>query len=223
MIALIGITCLLILGLLISANTQLPSISSVHEIVIQLRPPTNNLLFFGVLLTLFGAVVIYSLPFPLTGLASLTLGALYGAALGFTMALTSSTCAAIILFYIGRYVGKDWVNTRFGRQTEFINQMINDNSTINGTISIITVRWIPGIPFFLLNCLLGLTNISAQRFLISSLMGLSIPTFIIVYAGSMLGQIASFDEILKPSVFITLFVLGASPLALHAIAKLLKK
>jgi len=197
----------------------MPAISSVNEIVTQFRALANSSPVSSVVIVLFLASLAYSTPLPLTAITSLSIGAMYGVVAGFAISLLSSMMAATALFYAGKLGARGWLASKYRVHAETLNRTIKSEKIV----TLISVRWIPGIPFFLLNCAFGLTNITFKRFAISSVVGLSIPTLLIVYAGSKLQQLNSFDEILSPSVFLILFLLGISPIALSRAAIFLSK
>jgi uncharacterized membrane protein YdjX (TVP38/TMEM64 family) len=198
-------------------NIQMPQISSVHEIVTQFQFISNSSRPASIAVTLIIAAIAYSLPLPITALISLSIGAVYGLQAGAIIALSSSMLSAIMIFQACKLSIRSWLSRKYNTQAEKFSGAVESENIY----SLISIRWIPGIPFFLVNVALALANVTFSRFVVSSFAGLSIPTLLLVYAGSKLYELNSFSEILSPSIFLALFLLAVVPLALRHFAKLL--
>lgn len=197
----------------------MPTRSSVQEIVTQFKSLVNDSPFLSIIIALLFSTLIHLAPLPLTALTSLSIGAMYGLPIGFIISLSSSMIAAILLFHIGKFGVKGWLASKYHSHAKKLSSMVKSEKIY----SLISVRWIPGIPFFFLNIAFGLVNVSFKRFLCSSIVGLSIPTLLMIYAGSKLNEINSFNEILSAKVFLVLFLLGVIPIALQQLAKIINK
>jgi len=208
-----------IIGVFLANNISMPTRSSVQEIVTQFKSLVNDSPFLSIIIALLFSTLIHLAPLPLTALTSLSIGAMYGLPIGFIISLSSSMIAAILLFHIGKFGVKGWLASKYHSHAKKLSSMVKSEKIY----SLISVRWIPGIPFFFLNIAFGLVNVSFKRFLCSSIVGLSIPTLLMIYAGSKLNEINSFNEILSAKVFLVLFLLGVIPIALQQLAKIINK
>lgn len=212
-----AVTTVLAIGYILTNNIQMPAISAVQEIVTQFRDISNSSRTTSTIIVIFLAAIAYSLPLPLTAFISLSIGAMYGYITGFGISLLSSILAAAFLFYAGKLGNRSGLRSRYKKQIQKFSDAIEDEKIY----SLVSIRWIPGIPFFILNLALGFANVKFRRFVVSSILGISVPTLLLVYAGSKLSEIESFSEILSPSIFLMLFLLGVMPLTLRHLAKIL--
>ena len=161
--------------------------------------------------------VIYSLTVALSipGAVILTLlgGAVYGVFWGTLVASFASSIGATLAFFVSRILLRDWVLGRFGKFFEAINKGIDRE----GVSYLFALRMVPLFPFFVVNLLMGLTNIRATSFYIVSQIGMLLGTVVYVNAGSELGKIQTIDDIFSLSLIISFFLLGIFPLLVKKI------
>lgn len=89
---------------------------------------------------------------------------------------------------------------------------INQGMQDEGLYYLLTLRLVPGIPFFLINFSMGLTQISTLKFFLVSLVGMLPGTALFVNAGSQLSRIDSLSGILSSTVIISFVLIGLLPL-----------
>ena len=122
--------------------------------------------------------VIYSLTVALSipGAVILTLlgGAVYGVFWGTLVASFASSIGATLAFFVSRILLRDWVLGRFGKFFEAINKGIERE----GVSYLFALRMVPLFPFFVVNLLMGLTNIRATSFYIVSQIGMLLGTVV---------------------------------------------
>lgn len=85
-----------------------------------------------------------------------------------------------------------------------------------------TLRLVPVFPFFLVNLLMGFTQISTWNFFWISQLGMLPATAAYVLAGTELQEITSLNDLLKPSFWLTLTLLGLLPVLLNSLLKYYK-
>ena len=176
----------------------------------------NSLLSMAIYFFLYVIVTALSIP----GAAVITL---LGAALfGFWKALFlisfASSIGATLAFLISRYLLKDWVQNKFGIKLDTINKGIEDE----GSFYLFSLRLIPIMPFFLINILFGLTNISVKQFYIISQLGMLLGTAVYVNAGKQLSEINSLSGIVSPEILLSFVLLGLFPLIAKKIINRIK-
>ena len=118
----------------------------------------------------------------LPGAAAMTL--LFAWLLGFwpgliTISLASTT-GAVVAFLLSRYFLRDVVARHFGKQLDSFNQALQ----ADGPFYLFTLRLIPAVPFFVINAVMGLTQIRVSTFWWVSQLGMLPGTMVYVYAGS---------------------------------------
>lgn len=148
------------------------------------------------------AVTAFSLP----GAAILALGGgfLFGTFQATIFVNVGATLGAACAFLITRYIVGGWMHNRFGENLTKFNSEIEQN----GTYYLLTVRFIPVFPFFLINILAGLTKIPLKTFLWTTAVGILPGDIAYTFAGSQLGTIDSPGDIMSVNIIIAFLFLG---------------
>ena len=156
---------------------------------------------------LYVAVAGLSLP----GATILTLagGFLSNAVLAALYANIGATTGATLAFLAARYVLRDWVEEKFGRWLDPLQQ----GFAKNGFSYLLTLRLIPLFPFFVVNLVSGLTRVHVGTYIAATALGIIPGSFVYAYAGRQLGTINSLREIASPQVLGAFVLLGAFALA----------
>jgi pyruvate/2-oxoglutarate dehydrogenase complex dihydrolipoamide dehydrogenase (E3) component/uncharacterized membrane protein YdjX (TVP38/TMEM64 family) len=165
-------------------------------------------------LAAFFAVYVLAAALSIPGALVLTLagGAMFGLGLGLLVVSFASTLGATLAFLAARYLLRDTVQARFGKQLAPINEGVAKD----GTFYLLTLRLVPVFPFFLINLLMGLTPISALRFYVVSQLGMLAGTAVYVNAGTQLAAIGSARDIVSPGLLGSFVLLGLFPLLAKA-------
>lgn len=160
----------------------------------------------GAFFAIYVAVAALSLP----GAAILTLlaGAIFGLLVGTVVVSFASSAGATLAMLSSRYVLRDSVKARFGARLADIDKGIERE----GAFYLFTLRLVPLFPFFVVNLLMGLTQMKAATFYLVSQVGMLAGTLVYVYAGTQLAQITSLGSIVSPGLAAALVLLGVFPL-----------
>jgi uncharacterized membrane protein YdjX (TVP38/TMEM64 family) len=160
----------------------------------------------GAYFTLYVVVVALSLP----GAAAMTLagGALFGLWVGLVTVSFASTIGATIACFVARFILREWVQTRFGDRLK----AINDGIKREGTFYLFTLRLVPIFPFFVINLVMGLTNMPLRTFYWVSQVGMLAGTAVYVNAGKELARIDSLSGIMSPRLLLSFVILGLFPI-----------
>lgn len=161
-------------------------------------------------ITLFFGVYVLASALSLPGASILTLagGAMFGLGVGLLLVSLASSVGALAAFWVSRTLLRDVVQQRFGK----LLTTINAGLAKDGVFYLLTLRLVPVFPFWLVNLLLGLTQIEARRFYIVSQIGMLAGTVVYVNAGTQLAAIESTADILSPGLLGSLFLLGMFPM-----------
>ena len=178
----------------------------------QAHPFTTAAIFFG----LYVAVTGLSLP----GAAVMTLvgGAIFGLLWGTVIISFASTIGATLAFLMARFVLRDSVQSRYGRNLKAVNEGV----ARDGAFYLFTLRLVPAFPFFIINLLMGLTPIKTLTYYWVSQLGMLPGTLVYVNAGTQIGQIESLSGILSPGLILSFVLLGLFPLIAKKIIEFLK-
>jgi len=170
------------------------------------------------------AIYIIVTGFSLPGATVLTLtgGFLYGFFIGAIYVNIAATTGATLAFLFARYIAGKSFQEKYG------NKLIKFNEELdrNGARYLLTLRFIPIFPFFLINLFAGLTNIPILTFIWTTSLGIFPGSLVYAYAGQQLGQISAVKDIFTGKVLIAFLLLGAFallPVVLNKIKKLKRK
>lgn len=177
----------------------------------------SPLLVISVFFIAYVAVTALSLP----GATIMTLagGALFGLWVGLLVISFASTIGATLAFLVSRYLLRDTIQSRFQKQFKTINEGVEKE----GAFYLFTLRLVPVVPFFLINLVMGLTNLPARTFYWVSQVGMFAGTIVYVNAGTQLGKIDSLSGILSPALLASFVLLGIFPLIAKRILDTIKK
>jgi uncharacterized membrane protein YdjX (TVP38/TMEM64 family) len=142
----------------------------------------------------------------LPGAVILTLagGFLFGSVLGTLFVNLGATSGATLAFLAARYMLRDWVEQKFGKWLEPLQQGFAKNAFSY----LITLRLIPLFPFFVVNLVSGLTRMNVRSYVTATALGIIPGSFVYAYAGRQLGTINSLKEIASPNVIAAFVLLG---------------
>jgi uncharacterized membrane protein YdjX (TVP38/TMEM64 family) len=167
---------------------------------------TNPVMAIVVYALLYIAVTGLSLP----GATILTLagGALFGLFWGTLIVSFASSIGATLAFLAARFLFRDAVHNKFGDRLNTIEEGI----ARDGAYYLFTLRLVPLFPFFVINLLMGLTQLKTMTFYWVSQIGMLAGTLVYVNAGTQLAKLDSLSGILSPVVVGSFVLLGLFPL-----------
>ena len=162
----------------------------------------NSFIFISGFIGIYFLTVSLSLP----GAALLTLsaGAIFGSVLGTFLVNIGATLGATAAFLSARFIFRDWVESQFSDKLEFINNGISDNATSY----LLFLRLVPLFPFFLVNLVLGVTQVRLSIYFLSTMVGIMPGSFVYANAGSNLARINTISDIASPEIFGAFVLLG---------------
>lgn len=157
----------------------------------------------------------------LPGAVILTLagGFLFGSVFGTLLVNLGATSGATLAFLAARYMLRDWVEQRFGKWLEPLQQGFAENAFSY----LVTLRLIPLFPFFAVNLVSGLTRMNVGSYVAATALGIIPGSFVYAYAGRQLGTINSLSEIASPNVIAAFVLLGLLALVPIAYKKFMVK
>lgn len=139
-------------------------------------------------------------------LLTLAAGVLFGVTLGVALVSVASTLGAMGAFLIGRFLARDWVESRLEAMPRF--RALDRAVARKGWLIVLLARLSVVIPYNLLNYALGLTNVRFGAYVLSTFIGMLPAIFLYVYLGSVAGSLASLDQAGTPIDAQWLFVAG---------------
>jgi uncharacterized membrane protein YdjX (TVP38/TMEM64 family) len=160
-------------------------------------------------------IVVTALSLPGAAVLTLAGGALFGFVVGTVVVSFASTIGATLACFVSRFLLREWVQKKFGDRLQSVNKGIQDE----GAFYLFTMRLIPVFPFFVINLLMGLTNMSLATFYWVSQVGMFAGTMVYINAGKELAKIDSLSGILSPSLLISFAILGLFPITVKKLMK----
>ena len=164
-------------------------------------------------------VIVVALSLPGATIMGLAAGALFGLWQGTLLVSFASSIGATLAFLTSRYLLRDYVQRHFGDKLKGINEgMAKD-----GVLYLFMLRLVPIFPFFLINLLMGLTQIPTRTFYWVSQLGMLAGSMVYVNAGTQLAHIESLSDIMSPGVLLSFALLGVFPLIAKRIVHAMQK
>ena len=149
-----------------------------------------------------------ALSFPGVVVLALAGGALFGLGEGIFLVSCSSTLGASLAFLSSRYFLKARVEERFSEQMKAVNRGVSRD----GALYLFNLRLVPVVPFWLINLLMGLTQMSVFKFAWVTQLGTLIVTVLLVNAGTKLAQIQNLSGLFSTQLLVSLGFMAALPL-----------
>lgn len=166
----------------------------------------NPFLSIGVFFSIYALSTALSLPGAAIG--TLAAGALFGIILGTVIVSFASTVGATCAFLMSRFLLRDSIKNKFGEKLLDINKGLKKE----GAYYLFTLRLIPLFPFFVINLVMGLTDLKTRQFFWVSQLGMLPGTIVFVNAGTQVSRLESLEGILSIPLLFSFALLGIFPL-----------
>lgn len=159
------IALVIIVALIFLAARQMGLISKLEDIKL-LQDWFHGLGFIGYAVYLAVYVLAAVFMFPASSV-TIAAGIVFGPVLGAALSLIGATLGAAAAFIIARYVARDTILQKFGRNALFIK--IENGFKENGTSFLILTRLVPIFPYNIQNYAYGITPLRFTTFVLVSL------------------------------------------------------
>ena len=180
-----------VVGIYLSPLREHLTRENVREFVQHLRG-----VWYGpaVFIGAFMVACIFALPASFFVLAA---GFIWGWLLGGVYSIVGGLLGAVASFYVGRFVGAGMLE-KFGRIGRAVAKQV-DHATFR---SLVAMRFIPGIPFAVLNYGAGVAGVRIRDFVPSTLVGVIPPMFVFAYCADALfnGSMTEGDAVVRLSI-----------------------
>lgn len=164
-------------------------------------------------------IAVTALSLPAAAILTLLAGALFGTVWGTVLVSLASTIGATLAMLASRYILRDSLQTKYGKQLKGINQGFAQE----GAFYLFAIRLVPVVPFFMVNLLMGLLPIRTFTYFWVSQLGMLPGTVVYVYAGTALASITTLADIASPRLLLAFALLGLLPIAARFIVKTARK
>ena len=154
------------------------------------------------------AVLAASLSFPVNPLIGLAAGALFGFWPGLAIVGAATPLGSTFAFLAARHLLRDWVRGKLGPRLSAIDRGINER----GALYVLSLRWNPFVPYWLVNLASGLTAMRLAVHIPIAFIGLFPATFLYVSTGSRLAAVDEAGDAFAAGLVAAILVLSLLPL-----------
>ena len=161
--------------------------------------------YFSVAIYMLIYFIVIAFALPATGPMSLIGGFLFGAIRCTIYATIAATAGATISFLFLRTVFRKTIADKYANQLNKFRKGIDEY----GSFYLLILHFLLVLPFFLINSLAALADISLLSFMWTTALGIIPAAFIYAFAGQQITTIQSADDILSAKVIIALVLLIA--------------
>lgn len=106
--------------------------------------------------------------FPVTVMIVATV-AIFGPWRGFAYAMAGAELSAVVLFFVGRWLGRDVVTRYGGGLLNRVSRRLSDA----GLVAVVTLRIIPVAPFSVINIVAGVSRVRMRDFALGTVIGMA--------------------------------------------------
>lgn len=182
----------------------------------------HPVVFFAAAFVLY--VVVTALSLPGAALMSLVYGWLFGFWPALVLISFASTAGATLAFLFSRFLFGELIQRRFGERLKTFNRALEKE----GPFFLFTLRLTVGVPFFVINLVMGLTPIRVRTFWWVSQFGMLPGTCVYVFAGSTVpsGKVLlaqGVAGIFSWPLIVAFAILGVFPLVVRYGVKIIKR
>lgn len=137
--------------------------------------------FFAIAAFVVGGLVV----FPILVLIAATAAAL-GPWLGFFTAMAGALLSALVLFSIGRVLGRERLQHLLGRRAARIQERIVGR----GILAVVVIRMIPIAPYSIVNVVAGASTLPLRDFMVGTLLGITPGILAMAVLGAQIADLA---------------------------------
>lgn len=190
-------------------------VPTIFDYILASRGPIAAFIAVHYLLSIILFFLIYIadniLMLPIASALTLFAGMFYSPLVATVMTLCAATLGSMVSFLLARYfIGKKL-------QRRYAKELVNFNELVGhyGTYYLVIVRFMPVIPFVLVNILAGLTLVRVKTFVLTTFFGLIPITLLLVFYGRELQHAVTLSDVFSGKMFfmgIILVLLTVLPL-----------
>ncbi len=175
----------------------------------------------ALLLAAFASLALVAVSLPVSGVFMLLCGLVFGRWVGSLVMVVSASLGATVAMLVVRYLIQDFVRAHL-RGYRHAQRLLKGFERHRDSY-LLFLRVAPGVPFWLTNILFGLTDITALRFLLLTLAGMTPDALIYCNVGANLANVKSPRDLLSPASILGLGLLAVLCLAPVAIRELQRR
>ena len=170
--------------------------------VLQNYVDANYLLAVLLFMLIYAVSVAFSIP----GATILTLtgGLVFGTVLGALYVNVGASSGAIAVFIFARYLLGDKLQEKYGDKLDKFNKEVE----INGFSYLLTLRFIPLFPFWMINLFAGLTKIPLRTYAWTTAVGILPGSLVYTFTGNQLNTVHSIKDVFSLNILLAFLLLA---------------
>jgi uncharacterized membrane protein YdjX (TVP38/TMEM64 family) len=199
--------------------------ASLQQHHAQLALYVQNHYFLSISVFCICYIVLVTASIPGASIFSLLAGFLFGSIIGTSLVVTSATIGATLLVIAVKLAFGESVAAKIGSKVKFMET----NFKQNAFYYLLSLRFLPILPFWLINLAAGIFNIKLRDFILATFLGIIPGTFVYVNIGSSLTSVFAqnssefkLSSLISPQILLALTLLGIISF-IPVIVKSLKK
>lgn len=175
----VGLLVVVLAVLVVAAVTvELPDVAVLRDWIISLGP-------LAPVVFVAGYALVVPAPIPKSVLSTVA-GVAFGIPLGASLVVAGATAGAVLAFLIARILGRDAVEAMARGRLDRVDDVIERH----GVLAAVVVRFVPVLPFTLLNYACGVTSMRLTHYALGTAVGVVPGTIAIVALGSAGAQVS---------------------------------
>ena len=199
--------------------------ASLQQYHTQLAGYLQNNYLLSIVIFCISYIVLVTASIPGASILSLLAGFLFGNVIGTSLVVTSATIGATLLVIAVQLAFGESVAAKIGSKVQFMET----NFKQNAFYYLLSLRFLPIMPFWLINLAAGIFNVRLRDFILATFLGIIPGTFVYVNIGSSLTSIFAQNSsefklrtLISPQILLALTLLGLISF-IPVIVKSLKK
>jgi len=201
---LLHIVIIILLGLKLSGITDLLNLENFKLYKNTFVTYIDQYYLPVVIIHILTYIIVTAFSIPGANIMTFTGGLLFGTIISALYVNDRATIGATLSFLFSRYLMGNQIQKKFSKQL----QTFNRDSEENGINYMLTLRFIPLFPFFLVNLLTGVTKIPVYLFIWTTSLGILPGSLVYAYAGRQLGSINATGDIMSTRILTAFIALG---------------
>lgn len=193
-----------VIAIRLSGLSDIVTIESVRQNRDMLLAFVKDRYALSVLIYIASYITVVAFSIPGATVMTLAGAYVYGALPAALYVNIAATTGAALVFLAVRYL----LGTRIQQRYESQLRTFNAEMEKNGARYLLTLRFLPVFPFFLVNILPALTNVPLRTFLWTTSLGIVPGTLVYAYAGEQLGALRSVGQVLSTRILVAFGLLA---------------
>ncbi len=185
------------------------SLEGAQEVLSSLNGLVAEYFILASFLFIFSYIILAGFSLPGALVFTLLSGALFGALFGTILVNIGATIGATFAFLASRFVFGSSMQEKYATQLKSFNNEVDSN----GAHYLLTLRFIPLFPFFLINILAGLSKVKVRTFVWTTSLGIIPGSFVYALVGEQLATLKDLGDLVSPGIITAFVLLGVFSLA----------